>query len=73
MTLLKWFTQFKSKETNSIPHATPLDSAYIEGLNKGLEIGLQISSEIDKKIIERVKERAISETLERLNADTKNK
>jgi hypothetical protein len=67
MSILEWFTRSKFKTVSGNPHATPLDMAYVEGLNKGIEIGLSIASEVDKKVLSSVREKAIEEAIRRLN------
>lgn len=65
MILSRFLSAFKSKETKHVAHATPIEIAYIEGLEKGIDIGMNIGPSVLEKVHNNAKAQAIKETLDR--------
>lgn len=73
MTLSKWYWPFKNtkKESTLVPHAAPLELAYIEGFESGFEMGLKMASTLDEKAKKHIYDSALDESLKRLNGNHK--
>ena len=73
MTFSKLFYLFKKNkpEVQSVPHATPLEIAYIEGFESGFEMGLSMASTLDEKAKKHIYDTALDESLKRLHGNHK--
>ena len=73
MILSKLFWLFKKNrpDSQSVPHATPLELAYIEGFESGFEMGLSMASTLDATAKKRIYDMALDESLKRLHGNHK--
>lgn len=73
MRLSKLFWPFKKNrpDSQSVPHATPLELAYIEGFESGFEMGLSMASTLDDIAKKHIYDSALDESLKRLHANNK--
>lgn len=64
---------FKNKDALQIPHITPIEMAYIEGVNSGFKMGLEAASTLDDTAKKKIRELALNEALKIYNDNKKNK
>ena len=73
MILSKLFWPFKKNksESQSVPHAAPLELAYIEGFESGFEMGLSMASTLDERAKKHIYDTALTKALEELHGNHK--